>query len=197
MARKLYLHKQPWFREYLPNAYLTRHLTMNEIGKEVGCTAATILGNLRRFNIPIRPTAEYNRGRKLTEEHIEAIRRAHTGKIVSAETRLKLSESRKRGNFKSPNWRGGKRTKRTDKYIQLYKPDHPFATKDGYVMEHRLIMEQIIGRYLTRDEVAHHKNRVRSDNDPNNLQLMTFREHMSYHMRERWIFKYEQSMSCG
>ena len=197
MAKKLYLHKHPGFKEYLYNAYVDRHLTMAQIGKEVGCSAATILYDLRRFNIPIRETAEYNRGRKVPQEHIEKLRRIHTGKYVSEETRRKLSESRKRGHFRSPNWKGGKRTGRTDEYIQVYKPDHPNATKEGYMMEHRLVMEQMIGRYLTKDEVVHHKNKKRFDNRPDNLQLMTFKEHMAFHMRERWKKKHEQSLSCG
>lgn len=194
MAKKLYLHKQPWFKDYLMDAYTNRRLTMSEIGKEVGCTAATILGNLRRFNITIRPTSEYKRGSKLTKEHIEAIKRRHTGKIVSAETRRKMSDSRKRGKFRSPNWKGGRRIGRTDNYIQIYRPDHLFANKEGYVMEHRLVMERIIGRYLTKNEVVHHKNKVRNDNAPDNLQLMTIKEHMAFHMNERWRNKNEQSL---
>lgn len=56
-------------------------------------------------------------------------------------------------------------------YVQLYRPDHPDATKKGYVLEHRLVMERMIGRRLLPSETPHHKNGIRSDNRPENLEL--------------------------
>lgn len=61
-------------------------------------------------------------------------------------------------------------------YIDVYVPSHPNASKSGIVMEHRLIMEEMIGRYLERHENVHHKNGDRSDNRPENLELWSVKQ---------------------
>ena len=66
----------------------------------------------------------------------------------------------KRGRYTTP--RG---------YVMVLDPDHPHAKVTGYVLEHRLLMERALGRYLTREEVVHHINDVKDDNRLENLQL--------------------------
>ena len=66
-------------------------------------------------------------------------------------------------------WKGGTR-KDKDGYILVHKPDHP-SSRRGYIRQHRLIMESMIGRYLTDTEVVHHKNDNPSDNRTENLEL--------------------------
>jgi len=49
---------------------------------------------------------------------------------------------------------------------------------------HCVLMEKHIGRPLRSDEVVHHKDRNRQNNNLDNLQLMTRSEHTALHRRE-------------
>jgi hypothetical protein len=68
-----------------------------------------------------------------------------------------------------PNWKGGRIM--VGGYWYVWKPDHPFSTKDGYVAEHRLVMENNINRYLRPEEQVHHINKITIDNRIENLML--------------------------
>lgn len=58
-------------------------------------------------------------------------------------------------------------------YVTITSPLHPrvLGRSDKSVFEHILVMESVLGRYLYADENVHHKNGVRSDNHPDNLEL--------------------------
>ena len=56
-------------------------------------------------------------------------------------------------------------------YVVIFEPTHPNARKDGYVAEHTKVMAAILGRPLERFEEGHHKNGIRSDSRPENLEL--------------------------
>jgi len=56
-------------------------------------------------------------------------------------------------------------------YIKIFKPLHPYCDKNGYVFEHRLVMEKQIGRYLYKYELVHHINKKTGDNRIANLML--------------------------
>lgn len=66
-------------------------------------------------------------------------------------------------------------------YNYVYVPNHPFATKNGYVLEHRVVMENHLGRLLNSEEIVHHKNDCKKDNSIDNLQVMNRIEYLRYH----------------
>lgn len=84
----------------------------------------------------------------------------------------------------NPMWKGGIK-RQGQGYILIYSPEHPFCSKRKYVLEHRLIMEKHIGRYLTKKEIVHHKNGIRDDNRIENLELFNNQsEHLKNHFKE-------------
>jgi hypothetical protein len=81
-------------------------------------------------------------------------------------------------------WKGGKLKIRD--YTKIYKPEHPNCDVKGYVMEHILVMEKHLGRYLKKEEITHHINGNKSDNRIENLMLFpNTGSHTAYHWELR------------
>lgn len=62
---------------------------------------------------------------------------------------------------------------------------HPHATKHGYVLHHRIIMENHLGRLLNSNEVVHHINGNKKDNRIKNLEVHDKIDHIKSHVRQR------------
>lgn len=135
---------------------------------------------------------------KETKEKISISNKGHVSfnknKHLSIETKEKISLSHK-GKYKIITKFGGHKKQRQDGYIEVYCPTNINANKQGYVMEHDLIIEETIKRPLKKDEVVHHINHIRNDNRIENLRLMTFKEHARMHMLERYANKKEGVMT--
>lgn len=56
-------------------------------------------------------------------------------------------------------------------YVWRYSPKDTQANPNGFVYQHRFVMAQVLGRNLLPSETVHHKNGVRHDNRPENLEL--------------------------
>ena len=81
-------------------------------------------------------------------------------------------------------WRGG--------YVFLYRPDHPSSRNVppdyGYIAEHRMIIENQLGRQLTKNEPIHHIDGRKDNNDPENLLYCETRKEHNYVHKKMEIF---------
>lgn len=86
---------------------------------------------------------------------------------------------------KHPRWKGG--LIQVGGYLYKYSPHHPNKTKDGYVAQHRLVMESVLGRLLLASEVVHHLNGDKMDNRPINLAVCrsTGEHFIQHHLETR------------
>lgn len=148
-------------RENIPALYKSG-LSCLEISKKVGLSRGAVHSVLKVRGVKFRT---FN----------EAIRVKYPNGRVGAD---------------SSNWRGGRRKTKAG-YIRIKVVSHPYADSQGCVMEHRLVMEREMGRYLNPDEIVHHKNGQKDDNRIENLELVADRgTHISEHFQRS--FKVEQ-----
>ena len=92
--------------------------------------------------------------------------------------------------------------KNSNGYIDVHKKDHPFCNTDGFVKEHRLVVEEnadlfdskyfveIEGKKYLKPEVeVHHKNEIKDDNRIENLLPLTKVEHISLHNKQKEMIR--------
>lgn len=104
-------------------------------------------------------------------------------------SKLQISKNRmgKAIGKSNGNWIGGRF--HSAGYIYVIMKNHPSAGKNGYILEHRAVMEKHLGRTLLSTEIVHHINGVRDDNRVENLQLFSSQ-------REHKIAEYKEMNKC-
>jgi hypothetical protein len=176
---------------------------MRKVSKILGVSSTAIANGLRRRNDPTFVPGEVGFPTKISDDTVEEMRRLFLeekqslnqiaasfgvsshgiryrfikkyGQSIITDNRLPIPTGENHHGYK-----GGKFISRG--YIFVRAPDHSAANRNGYVPEHRIVMEEKIGRVLYDEERVHHIDFKPLNNSPWNLHLFkNNRQHHIYH----------------
>jgi len=151
-------NKKKFSKDILNKLYVEDKLSLRQVAKILKTNKSTIANRLREYSIPIRSS--------IAGENIRILQKG----------------------FRGGNWKGGRLIHKSG-YVDIWiKPNSPFysmarniKSSGGYVKEHRLVVAESINRCLKSWEHVHHKNRIKSDNKIENLEIINNIEHSCFH----------------
>ena len=152
----------------LRRLYEEEKLSIRALGRKLSIGATTVQAWMKAAGIQSRSISAAKKGQKPAAHTIEASVRSRRKYALPGRPTV--------------GWR-----LRPDGYIYVQRPLHPMATKSGYILEHRLIMAEHVGRNLLPTEDVHHINGDRADNRLENLELVGHAEHLKEHYQEREV----------
>lgn len=85
----------------------------------------------------------------------------------------------------NPNWKGGRVVAHSGYVLIRVGVAHHLSDVRGYAYEHRLVAERNLGRRLRPGEEVHHVDGDRSNNAPENIEVMVDRLAHAVHRRKR------------
>lgn len=196
--------------EFLTREYVEKGRFAKEIALEVGCSQATVGKYLKKYEIetknrydkrpkfkglnPVRLilTKEYleleylTKGRSMTNIARELYCSPSLVREMIIKHGLSVDKAQNRSFYGEDNELTGKYVSEDNGYLVVRLPNHPKANCRGYVRLHVLLAEYYFDKEVQENEVVHHKNENKYDNQKENLQIMTKKEHDTYHTTKRW-----------
>lgn len=178
----------------LRDLYWAQGMSMGQIGTRYGWSSGAIMLRMKKLRIKTRERAN---GLQITDDEVSRMyleekltmgqiaercggsKSGINNRVRKLGLAISEGENRERNLARNKN-KYSYRYEST--YIHMKRQDHPSANPEGYVTEHRLVVEEAIGRYLTTDENVHHINMRKHDNRIENLALVSSsRDHHRLH----------------
>lgn len=183
-------------KDELFNLHYRENLSTNEIARLYNCNRDTIRLAMKRLGVVprgrIKHTLDDATKSELITLYVEKrLSTRQIGKLLGR-THDYISDKLKEIGIevdggitalqgdRNPNWNGGKTT--SNGYIEISS----IAICPKRKREHQAVMEKFIGRELRKNEVVHHIDGNKFNNDINNLALMSRSAHTRLHNIERW-----------
>lgn len=168
-ARKVQKHKCPHSKAFLEDMYINQGLTRRQIAETLGVGMGTVHRWMSVHDI------------RLPDEMYAKATGGQPRDAVMSKKALQIKRQQSMAH---------KNTHMQYGYVLLYNPGHPTANNYGYTQEHRTVIENYLHRFLKEEEVVHHIDKVRSNNDLSNLALFANdSQHISLHRSiEAWGF---------
>jgi len=104
----------------------------------------------------------------------------------SMKTGIEYGQAKPKARFreKNNNWKGGRHVA-PNGYVKVLMPDHHLADSKGYVYEHRIVAENLLGRKLLPGEIVHHIDGNKQNNSLSNIQVEPSRAHHRVEHRKK------------
>lgn len=151
--------------------YVDQLMSIPEISKDTGIKLSTVRRKLLFAGVLRTP----EEARKL------ALSKGKFGKALKGIKRVFSQEWKdniSKGKLKSAEKSAAGVSLKPNGYLEITRGPNKGR------MHHVVVMEQIIGRRIFANEVVHHIDKNRTNNNPDNLQLMTRAEHAKLHAIE-------------
>ena len=141
-------------KQFLEKEYVNNKKSGREIAKEIGCSNSKVYYWLDKFGIDKRTKSE-------------TWKSFHDKGILNNEGK------------NHPNWKSVINYTKNG-YKTVFCPSHPRSNKNR-VLFHFLVVEEYLGRFLKKDEIVHHIDGDKLNNDINNLWISNSSKHAKAH----------------